>query len=59
MDAYKKNYTKDTKSLNLARRRSKLTSLYHDESLQYEVSHGQAIHSLLQSVYSYCIFAFV
>ncbi|XP_067935044.1 trichoplein keratin filament-binding protein-like [Watersipora subatra] len=36
MDAYKKNYAKDTKALNLSRRRSKLASLYHDESLQYE-----------------------
>lgn len=37
MDAYKKNYQKDTKSLKLSRRRSKLASLYQSERAQYEV----------------------
>ncbi|KAF6025751.1 TCHP [Bugula neritina] len=36
MDAYKKNYEKDTKSLNMARRRSKLAALYQSERNQYE-----------------------
>lgn len=37
MDAYKKNYVKDTKALNLARRQSKLASLLQREKDEYEV----------------------
>ena len=46
MDAYRKNYSQDTKAVNLARRRSRLASLYHNERTQFEVCHSISRASL-------------